>query len=327
MRRLHVVVIALACLVAGFAAGVYFGKPYRFPIQSEKTVVWSVGIYEGNDPLDLAPSKRCKNPVLTYPDVTDIRAGFVADPFMIQENGRWYMFFEVLNLDTYQGDIGMATSNDGYQWSYQQIVLDEPFHMSFPHVFRWDQDIYMLPETGAAHELRLYKASEFPTSWEHVATPVSGEYMQDSSIFHYAGMWWIFVGVSSSKGVHDILKLYYAEDLMGPWREHPQSPLINGDAKISRPAGRVVVAGDHLYRLAQNCEPHYGTAVLAFEITELTVSTYAEKAVEQNPILEASGSGWNASGMHTLDAHRRDDGSWIACVDGWRFKKTHTLRF
>jgi hypothetical protein len=62
--------------------------------------------------------------------------------------------------------------------------------------------------------------------------------------------------------------------------------------------------------------PYYGTDVRAFEVTEVTTRTYQERGLNQ-PILEPSGSGWNACGMHHVDAHLLSDGSWIASVDGW----------
>ena len=31
---------------------------------------------------------------------------------------------------------------------------------------------------------------------------------------------------------------------------------------------------------------------------------------------EATGNGWNAAGMHHVDAHQQPDGKWLACVDG-----------
>ena len=74
------------------------------------------------------------NPVLTADDVTDVEAEFVADPFMFHENGTWYMFFEVYNLDNDQGDVGLATSSDGLHWDYEQIVLSDDMHHSYPFV-------------------------------------------------------------------------------------------------------------------------------------------------------------------------------------------------
>ena len=98
---------------------------------------WSIGIM-GTSPMVLQPSAHTKNPVLTAQDVTDRQAGFLADPFLLQEGDAWYLFFEVLNNANSQGDIGYASSANGYDWTYQKIVLDEPFHLSYPYVFKWE---------------------------------------------------------------------------------------------------------------------------------------------------------------------------------------------
>ena len=59
----------------------------------------------------------------------------VADPFMVFENGTWYMFFEAMNDFESRGVIGLATSEDGLSWQYQKIILNESFHLSYPYVF------------------------------------------------------------------------------------------------------------------------------------------------------------------------------------------------
>src|SRR5690348_9959234 len=96
---------------------------------------WSIGIYAGGSPLGLGAPRNLRNPVLSREHVSDVPAVFVADPFMISARDAWYMFFEVLNWRTDKGEIGLATSEDGMAWHYQQIVLAEPFHLSYPYVF------------------------------------------------------------------------------------------------------------------------------------------------------------------------------------------------
>jgi hypothetical protein len=102
---------------------------------------------------------------------------------------------------------------------------------------------------------------------------------------------------------HDTLRLYYADDLTGPWLEHPKSLIIQGNAHIARPAARVSVLHDRIIRYAQDCFPAYGTQVRAFEVTELTTTRYHERAVAENPVIAGSGAGWSASGMHHIDPH------------------------
>jgi hypothetical protein len=277
---------------------------------------WGIGIYAGSSPWQLVPMAGVRNPVVTADHVRDVPARLVADPFMLPFEGRWYMFFEVFNRRTNRGEIGLATSKDGARWRYARVVLAEPFHLSYPYVFEWAGERYMIPETGAAGAVRLYRARRFPEEWQLVGSLIQGERMVDASIVRVHDAWWMFVETSDPPR-HDTLRLFRADQLEGLWREHPSSPIVSGNPRLARPAGRVVVEGGRIVRFAQDCERDYGMAVRAFEIEELSVDRYAERPVGPQPLLAGSGAGWNAGGMHHVDAHRRSVGDWIACVDGW----------
>ena len=282
--------------------------------------VWSIAMYEGPTPFDLAPISVENKPVLTAADVDDVPALFVADPFMIEHESKWYMFVEVLNSDTHQGDIGLATSSDGgLNWNYEQIVLDESFHLSYPSVFQWDGKWYMLPQTNSG--VHFYEAESFPTTWRMVHTVLDGGNFADPTLFRHDGMWWMFVGRS---GTHDYLQLFSAEELAGQWTEHPQSPLIKNDAETARPGGPVVNYKGELIRLAQDCAPKYGNQLRGFKITKLNRQEYAEEPIDSGTVLTAGSHGWNANGMHHSDAHQREDGRWRSVVDG--HKKIWTLQ-
>ena len=274
---------------------------------------WSIGIYVGESPFNLRPADGIVNPVLTRSDVSDIPASFVADPFMIRAGDLWHLFFEAKHAVARKGEIGLALSPDGFAWQYQQIVLAEPFHLSYPYVFECDGEYYMIPETLQAKHIRLYKASSFPYQWTHHADLIPGEFA-DPSIFYFAGKWWMFA--CSRPFQHDVLRLFFADCLTGPWREHPRSPIVEGDRRTARPAGRVIVCGDRIIRYAQDCYPRYGSQVRAFEILELTPASYHEREFDNSPILTPGASNWNRDGMHHIDAHLNADGNWIACVDG-----------
>ncbi len=279
---------------------------------------WSIGIYTRVSPSQWEPCPGITNPVLSREHVSDVLAAGVADPFMLQVNDMWYMFFEVMNWQTCRGEIGLATSADGRQWTYRKVVLAEPFHISYPHVFEWMHDYYMIPESHKAHAIRLYKASNFPEQWSFVGTLVSGKSFMDSSVFYYNEQWWLLTETSPDYAF-DTLRLYYAQELTGPWHEHPMSPLIVGNKHIARPAGRVLIFPDKLVRYAQDCLPYYGTQVRELEITKLTTTDYCEREVDASPVLIPRGRGWNGSGMHHIDAHLLQNNCWLACVDGWVF--------
>lgn len=277
--------------------------------------VWSIGIWSGPSPLELAAAPGLAQPVLAAHDIHDVDARFVADPFMVRAGASWLMFFEILPGDE-RGVIGLARSEDGLRWRYEQVVLREPFHLSYPHVFEHAGAHYMMLETLGADCVRLYRADAFPLGWRCVAELVGGQHA-DPTPFRHADRWWLFT--CSTPWDNHTLRLYGADALQGPWHEHPASPLIVGDPSHARPGGRVIVdALGRRLRFAQDCSRIYGEALAAFEIVELDRERYRERPLGR--VLAPGAAPWNAAGMHQLDAHRIAGNSgadwWLACVDG-----------
>ena len=275
---------------------------------------WTIGIYRGKTPFSFDSPLNWLNPVLKAEHVTDISAKFVADPFLIREESTWYLFFEVYNNETKQGDLAVATSSNSWIWHYEQVILDEPFHLSYPYVFKWENDYYLIPESFEANSIRLYKAESFPTKWSFVKTLIEGKDYVDNSIVFYNETWWIFSATTSN----DTLHLFYADNLLGTWKEHPLSPIVAGDNHKARPSGRLLVYQDRLYRYTMDINPPVGThQVMAYEIIEITPTLYSERLVKEEPIIMASESGWNSQAMHQIDPIQISINSWIASVDGF----------
>ena len=117
---------------------------------------WAIGIYRGSSALNLRPMDPDSNPVLTAKDVSDVPASFVADPFMIEVDGRWFMFFEVMNTSNKKGEIGLAVSTNLLRWEYRGIVFKQPHHLSYPFVFESGSKFYMIPEMSNAAEITIF---------------------------------------------------------------------------------------------------------------------------------------------------------------------------
>lgn len=284
------------------------------PVTQTPSGRWSIGIYTGDSPLRFQAPDGLVNPVLTAADVDDASANFVADPFMIREGNHWYMFFEAEVAGDMKpiGKIGLASSPDGFHWKYEKIVLEEPFHLSYPYVFKWASDYYLIPETRSVRQIRLYRANDFPYQWKFDKILIRRKRFADSSLFQYHERWWLFTDSGNTT-----LRLYSADQLGGQWSEHPKSPLIKKDPRIARPGGRtIVVDGEEIVRYAQDDYLSYGSQVWGFKITKLTRKAYQEEQ-HASPVIQAGENGWNRFGMHTIDPHPLDDGRWIASVDGF----------
>ncbi len=249
-----------------------FKKPVEF-IPDWTSVSWG--------PFTLLDPPEITNPVLTAKDVTDREAAYVADPFLFHENGVWYMFMEVFDQHT-SGDIGLASSTDGYHWNYERIVLDEAFHLSYPYVFKVGATYYMIPETFQLNEVRIYKAIDFPDEWTYLATIITGRPFVDPSIFYYDGRYWLFVGEPENKTLY----LYSSNSLTENWAEHPLSPVIQDNTNQARPGGRsFIFNGDQIIRIAQNWGG--GLKVRAFKVDVLDMNHYVEHELPESPLLES----------------------------------------
>jgi hypothetical protein len=311
-RRAKLLAIVVG-LGAAFSAGVVVGSSRGIPFVG-RGEQWTIGIYRSDSPFRFGALQSWVNPRLRAEDVTDVSVRFVADPFLVRHADAWQLFFEVYNNETRQGDLSVATSKNLWRWKYERVILDEPFHLSYPYVFEWEGAHYLIPETFEANSIRLYRADVYPTDWSFVRTLVDGRDYVDNSIVFFQGRWWMFSSVTSN----DALFVHYADSLLGPWQEHASSPVITNDLHRSRPSGRMIVIDGRLYRYTMDVNPPVGThRVMAYEITELTPATYAERPVQARPVLEPDGSGWNGQAMHQIDPVQVGSNSWVAAVDGF----------
>ena len=286
---------------------------------------WAIGIYKGPSPVKLHPTQDIRNPILSAKDVTDIKARFVADPFMIQNATGYYLFFEVLNDKRNTGEIAYAFSKDLLEWQYRNVILKERFHLSYPYVFFWENRYYMIPECNNSGGIQLYEASQFPDQWHLVTTLIKStgrnSALVDPSIIHYQNRWYLFSYAPKSKNLY----LFTAANLTGPWIEHKKSPLVSNSPNFARPGGRLILYKGTIYRYAQDEIPNYGTKVWAFRITELTENTYCEELASEEPVLQPGHEWWNKHGMHTVDPHQTETGEWLALVDGFTIQN-HSLK-
>ena len=272
--------------------------------------LWSIGIAHGNDPLHLVERTHPSNPVLTWRSFRKPDAAFVADPFLVREQGTWHLFFELFNTTSGRGEIGVASSQDLSTWQFTEVVLAEPFHLSYPFVFKSGDSYFMMPESRASHSIRLYRATSFPQKWKLEKVLIEGNYSDPSPVF-FQGRWWLF----ACKAPY-ALSLFYADSLYGPWHEHPMSPMYKDDPSKSRPGGRPVVSEGRLIRYVQNNTEGYGRKVRAMVVDTLTPTEFLEHPAERDPFFAPHGDHWARSGMHHVAPVRLDDGSWVASIDG-----------
>ncbi len=250
--------------------------------------------------------------------IHDVDAAFVADPFLIRRDDSFHLFVEVWDRSLDRGVIGHAASTDGHAWQWRGVVLEEPFHLSYPFVIEVAGEVAMIPECNDSGAVRMYVAEEFPTRWTYAGDlRIPSDEVKDASFLRHDDRWWCFA--DTSQGVrNDTLRLFSAPALStdAEWVEHPSSPIILEDRVRARPAGRPVRIDGAVHRLSQNCATRYGTGVRAHRIEELSASSYVEDRRGQI-LLHPSGRGWNRTGMHHVSTLTLEDGRMLVAVDGY----------
>jgi hypothetical protein len=211
--------------------------------------------------------------------IQDDGARFYADPFLHRANGRTFLFVEEYPYAGRKGLISAAEVVGDRLLTAPVPVLERPYHLSYPFVFEFEGEFYMIPETGENRSVELYRAVEFPWKWELSVTLMKGAVFSDATVLFHDGLWWLFVATDwFGASTQDELSIFYSEALQGDWEPHLANP-VKSDGRSSRPAGRIVAQGGRLFRPAQNCDRAYGTGIVWFEITELTPTRFSEREI------------------------------------------------
>ena len=201
---------------------------------------------------------------------------FYADPFLHQRDEKTFLFFEELPFASGQGHIAVVEIAQDGKLGTPQPALQRPYHLSYPFVFDWRGDTYMIPESLANRTVEMYRARNYPCEWEPVTVLLKDISAADATLVEHGGRWWMFANVARpGEYICDYLHLWWADSPLGPWQAHPRNPIVH-DRSGSRPAGALFRRGDLLLRPAQDCASEYGGAIVLKQVDCLTEQDYAE---------------------------------------------------
>ena len=259
------------------------GRPGRFCLR----------LAEGT-PLDFDPAQSVE---------IDAPAGeYWADPFLIGHPTGLHVFFEVYDYATDRGHIA-ACRLEGDRLIPLGPVLRPDYHLSYPFVFEHEGEILMMPESHQSGRLELWRAVDFPLTWELQSTALEGLPCADSVLLERDGQWWLFTNICRD-GFGDYCSELHLFRVDGPRmtsvEPHPLNPVVLG-SRVARGGGRVFEQDGRLYRAAQdNSHGVYGYGLCLMEIEELSPTAYRERMV-RHLTPETAGIG-GLIGLHHVDA-------------------------
>lgn len=270
----------------------------RTPFWLEEGGDWSVGHGLSAESLPTVVPDRSK--LITPKDLqkSDKNSKFLADPFFIKEKDSFYIFIEHRHFEPFKANLAVLGSSDGEHYQYKGTVLDEPFHLSYPQVFKHKGKFYMVPESAAAEKILLYSTEKFPYGWKVIDTLFAGGRLKDPSIYVSDSL---NIMVASDDNLN--MFLFKADSLRGQWRKVKR--ILRGSE--ARAGGRIFENKGDLILPVQDCARGYGSALSLYkfdfsgespELVKLT-DDYL-KAQPHIPEL--------AYGMHQFDIQKTDKG-------------------
>lgn len=227
---------------------------------------------------------------------------FLADPFLITEGNRDYCFVEDYDFKKARGCISVYEIKDKTAERLGEAIT-EPFHMSFPYLFRFDSKIYMCPETAASREIRLYECVNFPLEWKMAHTLISNISAVDSMIFEWNGLWWLFTNFDPSDcgDYCSELFIFYSDDPTSRnWHPHPKNPIFTDSSK-ARNAG-ILYDDKFIYRVSQ--KQGFGTYGKGFSINKISLLN-REEYLESELVSIEPNFFPNIRGTHHLHSNGR----------------------
>lgn len=204
---------------------------------------------------------------------------FLADPFVINHNNRTILFVEDFSFKSKKGVISAYEINNmGYK--NIGIAIEEKFHLSYPFLIKEDNNIFMIPESNEAKEIRIYKCIEFPLKWSLEEVLMKNISTVDTNIFKFNNKYWMFTNIDTSKSGDccSELHIFFSDNLISKnWKPHKNNPVIF-DSSQARNGGMIFSENNNIFRVFQRQGfDMYGKSIGISQIKILNETQYKEE--------------------------------------------------
>ena len=225
--------------------------------------------------------KEISKSMWRYKKILPPKDRFWADPHIVTMDKNYFIFIEEYIYNQSKGHIAVIKMDKDGNHDYLGKVLEKDYHLSYPFVFEFKNNFYMIPETESNNNIELYKCVDFPKKWEYHGEIMSNVSAVDTTIFNHDNKWWMFTGIKENIGSSnsDELFLFHSDSpLSNKWEPHSKNPIIS-DVRQARPAGKIFSFKDKLYRPSQNSSKFYGYGISINQIDNITKNEYEETSI------------------------------------------------
>ena len=269
-----------------------------------ETDLWIVGIVK--QPISKFIKKPNKKEIIwLYPEKS---YQFIADPFGIWRNNKFYLFVEFLDYRFKKGQIDCIIFDKNFKKISNQNILKNHSHLSYPFIIKENNKIYMIPESSKSKKTYIYESIVFPLKWKRLKEVIPNTAMIDTSVIKHKDKWWMFYSLpgKNNRALKE-MHIAYSESLLGEWQLHSNNPVSN-DIELSRPGGKPFILDNQIHLPVQDSRKTYGSQVNIIKLSKLTPKAF--KAIKIKTIKPNLHSVFS-DGLHTVS--ECDDVTLIDC--------------
>ena len=206
--------------------------------------------------------------------------GWAADPFVFEKDNEVYLFAEIYSYKHSRGIIAYSKYNKAKNTfeKYKTIIVED-YHLSYPCIFEYNNNIYMMPEASESDSLYLYRAVEFPEKWEKLNPLLTGDKLVDTTPVLinnklYALSYKLNVDDQSE---HELILLEFD----GKKFTKSKLGVLSKDVSSARPGGNFIKIKGELYRVSQDCDGEYGKAINFMKLSENFPTEFKETLIKK----------------------------------------------
>lgn len=203
-----------------------------------------------------------------------------ADPFILEEDSTSIQFLvEEFDYSVGRGRIARLLVDKGNNEIKEcSVILDLPTHLSFPVIYRKDDEIYVHPENSASGASYMYR---YDRKMDKLVEPrlIIKQPIADAIIRQVDNCYIMYATRNPNANGCELIE-YRSSSLFGPYTEYPP---LHFELNTARMAG-MFIGG---IRPAQDCYRDYGKAVVL----------YNDKSVQ----CRIEPTNWRYAGIHTFN--------------------------
>ena len=219
---------------------------------------------------------------------------WAADPFLFEKDGIVYLLVEYTDTKKKKSALAIKRIVPEEDPDFT-IIYEFPYHTSYPCIFEWNGELYIIPETKSAKEIALLSCKQWPYKWEKKAVLKTNIDAADCTPFINHNRPYLLIYEENKTIKLSVAELFPEEGKIGVIKLLKQYK-----DKVARPGGKLFYSNDNLIMVRQPGIKFYGEKIQFVKI-DIDNSFSEEIINELTPEQIAVSVGGKLIGIHTYN--------------------------